>query len=342
VNWAIVLAGGIGSRFWPLSTPDRPKQLLPLVGSDPLLVQAVRRLDGLVAPQQIVIVTGPGLVSAIGRLVPEIPIENILAEPRAASTAPALVWATTRIARGDPEAAVLSLHADWAVAPADAFRETAGRALELAARQDVLVTVGVPPTRPDPGLGYIVPGDRLDGAHRVRRFVEKPPPELAAELIARGALWNSGLFAWTATRFVTEVRTHARELSDALPALGRDDVAGFFAGVTAVSIDTGVLERSDRVAVLRAGYEWDDVGTWAALARVNPTDAAGNFAQGRAAFVDTSSCVVWADGPPVVLAGVEDLVVVQANGITLVASREAAGDLKRVLANLPAELRGMP
>jgi len=340
VNWAIVLAGGVGSRFWPLSTPDVPKQLLPLVGEDPLLVETVRRLDGLVPPTQIVIVTGAGLVGAIRKLVPAIPASHILAEPRAASTAPALVWATTHIARDDPDAVVLSLHADWAVAPADAFRATARRALDLAAREDVLVTVGVPPTRPDPGLGYIVPGDPVDGVHRVRRFVEKPAPELAAELIARGALWNSGLFAWTAARLVAEVHAHARELHTALPALERGDILGFFTAATPVSIDTGVLERSERVAVLRAGFEWDDVGTWAALARVNPTDAAGNFRHGPAAFVNAASCVVWAGDQPIVLAGVESLVVVQANGLTLVASREAADDLKHVLAQLPADLRG--
>lgn len=340
--WAIVLAGGIGSRFWPLSTPDLPKQLLPLAGEEPLLVQAIRRLEGLVPATRIVIVTGPALVPAIRQLVPEIPTHQILAEPRAASTAPALVWATTHIAQGDPDATVLSLHADWAVAAADAFRATARDALELAAREDVLVTVGVPPTRPDPGLGYIVPGDPLDGAHRVRRFVEKPPPELATELIARGALWNSGLFAWSAARLVAEVRIHARELHHALPTLELGDVHGFFAAATPVSIDTGVLERSERVAVMKAGFDWDDVGTWAALARVNQTDAAGNFGHGPTAFVDAASCVVWAGDQPIVLAGVEGLIVVQANGLTLVASRAAASDLKQVLSKLPPEIRGSP
>jgi len=340
VNWAIVLAGGVGSRFWPLSTPTVPKQLLPLAGTEPLVVQAVRRLGGLVSPEQVLMVTGASLAQAIRAVVPEIPKENVLVEPRAASTAPALVWATTHIAQRDPAAEILSLHADWVVAPDEAFRATARQALDLAARRDVLVTVGVPPTRPDPGLGYIVPGDPLDGAHLVHRFVEKPARDLAADLIGRGALWNSGLFAWTPDRLLAETRAHATELAGALGLLQRGDIPGFFTATTPVSIDTSVLERSARVAVVRAGFDWDDVGTWAALSRVNPTDPAGNFGQGRAAFVNATSCVVWAAGQPVVLADVKDLIVVQANGVTLVASREAAADLKGILAQLPTDVRG--
>ncbi len=340
MNWAIVLAGGVGSRFWPLSTSDQPKQLLSLAGEEPLLVQALRRLDGLIPAERRLIVTGAGLVEAIQRLAPEIPAENVLAEPRAASTAPALAWATAQIAQRDPAAAVLSLHADWAIGDSEAFRASAARALELAGAADVLVTVGVPPSRPDPGLGYIVPGDEFDDAQRVRRFVEKPSAELASQLIADGALWNSGLFAWTARRFAAEVSAHATELAPALPALEAGDTSAFFARVTPAAIDTAVFERSARVAVVRAAFDWDDVGSWAAVPRVNPTDSAGNFAHGTAAFVDAASCVVWTEGAPIVLAGVQELVVVQANGVTLVASRDAAADLKSVLARLPSELGG--
>ena len=172
--WAAILAGGSGTRFWPLSTPQRPKQLLPLAGDRPLLVQAVERLDGLVPPERILILTGPFLVDATAAALPQIPRAQILAEPRAASTAPALAWAARWISQRDPGGQMLSLHADWAVGDDRAFRAAAHSALGVAQEYDVLVTVGVKPTRNETGYGYIVPGKPLGSARTVRRFVENP------------------------------------------------------------------------------------------------------------------------------------------------------------------------
>src|ERR1041385_1304401 len=202
--WAAILAGGAGTRFWPLSTPDRPKQLLPLTGDRPLLAQAVARLRGLVPPERTLILTSPSLVDQVAATVPEIPAANIFAEPRAASTAPALAWAAQWITKRDPSGQMLSLHADWAVGDDRAFRAAAGHALGVAQEHDVLVTVGVKPSRNETGYGYIVPGKPLGSARRVKRFVEKPTPARAAMLRRRGALWNSGLFAWGAARFLGE------------------------------------------------------------------------------------------------------------------------------------------
>ena len=161
--WAAVLAGGSGTRFWPLSTPERPKQLLPLAGDRPLLVQAVERLEGLVPPERVVVVTGPLLVDAVAQLVPQVPRAQVFGEPRAASTAAALVWAAHWIAERDPGAQMVSLHADWAVEDDRAFRAAARQALGVAAEYDVLVTVGVKPTRPETGYGYNLPGAPLGG-----------------------------------------------------------------------------------------------------------------------------------------------------------------------------------
>ena len=186
--WAAILAGGSGTRFWPLSTPQRPKQFLPLAGDRPLLVQAVERLEGLVPADRVLILTGPFLVDQVAAAVPQIPRPQILAEPRAASTAPALAWAAQWISQRDPGAEMLSLHADWAVGDDRAFRSAARNALGVAHEYDVLVTVGVPPTRNETGYGYIVPGKPLCGARAVRRFVEKPSAARAALLRRRGAL----------------------------------------------------------------------------------------------------------------------------------------------------------
>lgn len=339
MRWAVLLAGGSGTRFWPLSTPDHPKQLLPLVGSGSSAEDAVERLTGLIPRDRTLVVAGEALARKLQeRLL--LPPENVLVEPRAASTAPALIWATWEAARRDPEAEVLSLHADWVVGDAAEFRRTAGTALDVARTHDRLVTVGVVPSRPETGYGYIVPGTPLDGsALSVARFSEKPDAATALDLMAAGALWNSGLFAWTARRLLAEVARHTPEVVPALPALESGDVERFFATVTPISIDVGLLERSGAVAVVRGEFAWDDVGTWQALARVRAKDPSGNVVVGPAFLQDARDCVVWSDGDPIVLCGVQDLVVVHAHGRILVIPAERAAAMKTLLDALPADIR---
>lgn len=342
MRWAVILAGGSGTRFWPLSTPRHPKQLLPLTGPRSTAEDTVARLDGLIPRERVLVVTGAALAPALGERL-ALPPANLLVEPRAASTGPALVWATVEAARRDPDAEVLSLHADWAVGDPAAFRRTAELALATARRHDRLVTVGIVPSRPETGYGYIVPGPPLDAtARRVARFTEKPDARAALDLIAAGALWNSGLFAWTAAALLREVTRHTPELAPGLEALRRGQVEEFFSRVTPVSIDVGVLERSDAVAVVSGAFSWDDVGTWEALARVRPRDAAGNVLVGPAVARDSADCIVWSEDQIVVLHGVRDLVVVQAHGRILVMSRDRAPAMKDLLEALPPEVRDLP
>jgi len=339
-RWAAVLAGGSGTRFWPLSTPSLPKQFLALDGDVPLLEAAVARLEGLIPAERILIITGKAYVDRTRELLHAIPPENVLGEPRAASTGPALTWATHVAATRDPEASVLSLHADWHVGDGAAFRFTAARALEVAETKDVLVTVGIVPTRPETGYGYIVPGGELDGdARHVDRFIEKPDTENASRLIAQGALWNSGLFAWTAHRFREEVVARAPEIASHLASLEAGNVEHFFATVTPIAIDHSHFERSDRVSVIPGRFPWDDVGTWSALGRVRDVDDLGNVLVGSAVSRGARDCVIWAEDGTVIVDGLEGLVVVCANGITLVTTRERAADLKTLLSSLPSELR---
>ncbi|HSD32590.1 MAG TPA: sugar phosphate nucleotidyltransferase [Gemmatimonadales bacterium] len=335
-TWAVILAGGSGTRFWPLSTPERPKQLLPLAGDRPLLAQAVRRLEGLVPPDRVLILTGPFLVERVTALVPEVPAAQVLAEPRSASTAPALVWGAHWIARRDPDAQMLSLHADWAIGDEAAFRSTAARALAVAREHDVLVTVGVKPTRAESAYGYIVPGRPLGRfAKRVLRFVEKPTAARAAELRRRRALWNTGLFAWGVERFLTEVSAHARELRAGLPALSSGDVAGFFAAVTPAPVDIAVLERSKRMAVVAGTFVWDDIGSWDALFRIRTPDSQGNVAVGNITIGDdVRRCVLWSESEHLAVSGITDLVVVRANGHTLVMPTGRADRLKALVQRL--------
>lgn len=342
MDWAVILAGGSGSRFWPLSSPQHPKHLLPLAGTRSTAEETLDRLTGFIPQSRILVVTGaalaPHLTDKLG-----MDRQNVLIEPRPASTGPALAWASWEANRRDPDAAVLSLHADWVVGDPAAFVRTAASALESARRHDRLITVGIVPSRPETGYGYIVPGAPLDrGVRMVARFAEKPDAGTALDLMAEGALWNSGLFAWTARRLLEELAAHTPEIAPHLARLAADDINGFFAAVTAISIDVGVLERSNRIAVLPGHFDWDDVGTWEALARVRPRDRNGNITVGQVALQDASDCIVWSENTPVVLGGVHDVIVVQANNRILVLARSQAADLKRILEALPADIRDLP
>jgi mannose-1-phosphate guanylyltransferase len=339
MRWAVILAGGAGTRFWPLSTPNHPKQLLPLAGDTSTAEEAVDRLVGLIPRERVLVVTGAALAPQLQERL-KLVTENVLIEPRAASTAPALIWATAEAQRRDADAEILSLHADWAVGDAAAFRRTADLALTTARRFGRLVTVGVVPSRPETGYGYIVPGPALgDGARMVARFSEKPDAATALDLMAAGALWNSGLFAWTAVRLLEETEAHTPEVAPCLAALRAGKVEQFFREVTPISIDVGLLERSSSVAVVSGSFAWDDIGTWQALTRVRPKDPNGNVLVGRAFMHNSEDCIVWAERDTVVLSGVQDLIVVQANGRILVMPADQAASIKNLLDALPPEIR---
>ena len=340
-RWAVILAGGVGSRFWPVSTPSRPKQLLPLATKEPLLADALARLAPLVPIERTLVLTNAGLVDAVAALAPSLPRQNIIAEPRPAGTAAALAWGAHEIERrAGPGALMLSVHADWAIGDAEEFRRALMRAAEAAVKHRALVTVGVVPVRPDPGFGYIQPGDALsDDVRRVARFVEKPDRERADQMVRDGYLWNSGIFVWRVGDFLDELRVHTPEVAPHLELFG-DDMAAFFDAVRGgIAVDVGVLERSDRVLVVPGDFGWDDVGTWAALKRVRECDDEGNALSGLVHALESRDNVVHADGNAVVLYGVRDLVVVTRDGLTLVTTVDKASDLKTLIQSLPTAIR---
>ncbi len=341
--WAVVLAGGVGSRFWPLSTPSRPKQLLPLASDQPLLIDTLTRLEPLVPAEQTLVLTNVELRDPILAIAPSLPPDNVLTEPRPAGTAAALTWAAAEIRRrAGEEAIMVCVHADWSIADADGFRDTLREAAEVAALHHGLVTVGIVPTRPEIGYGYIRAGEEVSGgARRVAKFVEKPDRQRAEQLCAEGCLWNSGIFVWRVGDFLGEVEAHTPEVAPVL-ATAAGDAELFFRSVTPVSVDVGVLERSDRVYVVPGDFGWDDVGTWASLARVRKTDADRNACSGHVHLHDARDNVVHSEGNAVVMYGVEGLVVVVRDGLTLVTSVERAAELKLLLDTLPASLRDLP
>ena len=339
--WIVVLAGGVGSRFWPISTPERPKQLLPLVTLEPMLRDTIDRVKVLAPPERTLILTNASLVAAVRKVAPEIPAGNVIAEPRPAGTAAALAWAAHEIARrSGPDALMISVHADAAIGNVAVFLSALTQAGTAARSENALVTVGIVPRFADTGLGYIEPGAVVAGSlRRVARFVEKPDRTRAEAMVAAGCLWNSGIFAWRAGVLLDELRAHCPEIAGPLAA-NPSSLEAFFGAVrNPIAIDTGVLERSSRVMVVPGDFGWSDVGTWAALRAVRQADANGNVPSGTTFLRDAHGNVVHAEGPTVVLYGVDDLVVVSTKGMTLVTTVERAADLKSLLDSLPAEVR---
>ena len=346
--WAVVLAGGIGSRFWPLSSTARPKSLLPLANERPLIADTVARLSPLVPAERVLVVTSADIADRIHAVIPSVPRQNLLVEPHPMGTAAALAWAAHEVARrAGPDTVFCTLHADLAVGLTDEFRRVIRRAAGLAAQEPALVVVGARPTRPETAFGYLLPGEPVDGDFgteqngpcRVVRYVEKPGPTLAEALIAEGALWNTGIFVWRARTVLDELRA-VPEIAPALPALADGDLPGFCSAVHHISLDRGLLERSGRLVVQPADLVWDDIGTWASLRRARELDDNGNGAVGPVHFAESSGNVVHTEAGPVVLYGVSGMVVVALGGFTFVTTLERAADLRPLLDELPEEFRG--
>ncbi|MEN8143399.1 MAG: mannose-1-phosphate guanylyltransferase [Gemmatimonadota bacterium] len=332
----VILAGGVGSRFWPASTPARPKQLLPLGGDSPLISDALARACELAGRDKVRILAGERLADLFRQVEPWLTDDHFFLEPRAAGTGPVLAWAAYRLWLEDPEAIMVSLHADHVISPLEEFRKSLERAVQAAETRNALVCVGVHPERPDTGYGYIRLGEETDpGVRKVRRFEEKPDRMRAATYVASGEyVWNSGIFAWRAADFLAAVRELTPEINQAFPHLERGDHAAFFDHVSPISVDVGVLERADNVEVVEATFAWDDVGTWGAVSRTKPADSDGNHVVGSVRLREASDNIVWSEDGRVVLFDVEGLVVVHSGDQTLVTSRGGAERLKEMLDQL--------
>jgi mannose-1-phosphate guanylyltransferase len=348
--WAIVLAGGIGSRFWPLSTPDRPKQLLNLIGERPLIAETIARLAPLIPPERVLVLTSRDIAPAIAAAIPEIPETNMLIEPRPLGTAAALAWGASEIVRrAGPETVFCCVHADLAIAFPEFFRHALIRAARVAGRDKVLVTVGVRATRPETGFGYIRPGQPLHGGpaddsapSRVKSFIEKPGPVLAEMLVADGAFWNAGIFVWRGQDVLDSLTEYTAELAHGMQALRDRDFIRFAGMIQSISIERGLLERTSNLVLMPGEFGWDDVGTWASLRRARELDDDGNGAHGDVHFVECTGNVVHSEGAPVVLYGVSGMLVVTLAGLTFVTTLDRASELKPLLDALPDEIRHVP
>ena len=349
---AVILAGGSGTRFWPASRRRRPKQLLPLAGDalEPLIAATARRIAPLVALERLWISTSAALVAPTLAAIPGAVPSQALAEPVARNTAPCIGWACATIARTDPDAIIAVLPADHFIADEPGFRETLSTAIR-AAEDGWMATIGIVPTRAETGYGYIEIGDAVaPGVHAAKAFVEKPNRERAEGYLRGGKhLWNGGMFFFRASVMMAAIAKHLPALAagleriDAAARSGDEPrvLAEVFPTLPSISIDHGVMEKVERMAVIPGSFGWNDVGSWQVTWEMAEKDPAGNVLPAGSVAVDAKNNLVRdltgrSGGKRWALVGVSDLVVVETDDAVLVIPRERAQDVRAVVDALTA------
>ena len=353
---AIIMAGGSGTRFWPKSRRNRPKQLLRLHGDSSMLQQTVARIEPLANAARTYVITGADQAAATRAQLPGLPEGHVVAEPCPRDTAACVGLAAAIVARADPDGTMIVMPADHVIRPVEAFLKTVSAAVEVIdADPSAFVTFGITPTHPETGYGYIERGEALGhpggvALHRVAQFREKPDRATAESFLAAGNFaWNSGIFVWRARAILDALARHRPTLAAAIgrvaQALGTPREAEVLAHeyplMEKVPIDKAVMEKADNVRVLEVGYDWSDVGDWRAISALQTPDSAGNTTQGRVHAVETTNSIVVADdGAVVATLGLDDVVVVVSGGVTLVARKTHLDKLKSLVEGLAAAGHG--
>ncbi|HSW40468.1 MAG TPA: mannose-1-phosphate guanylyltransferase [Acidobacteriota bacterium] len=342
--YAVIMAGGRGERFWPLSTPTLPKPFIPLLGSSSLLQETAARIHCLIPVDRILISIGEEHAETAARQLPHIPESNFIVEPVGRDTAACLGFCALHIEQRDPDATMLALPSDHFIGDNRAYARAIAVGLEHLEGSTGIV-FGIPPTRPETGYGYILVDnrDRQPAALNVIRFVEKPDAARAANYAASGDyFWNSGMFLWKSRTLLALFEQHMPETFEGLrklrPLIGEkgseEKIRALFSSLPRISIDFGIMEKTEGLKLVPARFPWDDIGGWASLERVIHPDAKGNIVQGHHVAVESNNCIIYSRSGTVATFGVSDLVVVEANGNVLVCSRDRAADLKKLVAAL--------
>ncbi|MBP7948480.1 MAG: NTP transferase domain-containing protein [Verrucomicrobiales bacterium] len=352
-TYAVILAGGSGRRFWPLSRDAKPKQLLHLFDDSTLLEQTLERLRGLVPQENILILTNREQEDAVRALLPGHPAENILAEPVKRDTAPAIALGIGWVVRRDPNATMMVLPADQLIKDTAAFHACMTSAVEVASRTPALVTIGIKPTWACPSFGYVERGRRAfisglqhpTAVYEVSRFREKPNPDLAEEFLARGNFsWNAGMFIWSLPTVVHELTTHCPQLMHFVAEIRRTSdvaatIAAQFPEMSPISIDYALMEHATRVLNIEATFDWDDVGSWISVGKYLPADVQHNSANSPLAQIESTGNIVFTEAnTQVALLGVQDLIIVQTGDALLIADKHSADAIKKLVDLVPKNL----
>lgn len=345
------MAGGSGERFWPMSRQSTPKHLLRLLDEKTLLETTVMRLGALIPIENTFILTNAAQLEATRAAVPFLPSKNIIAEPCKRDTAPACALATAIARALDPDAVCIVLPADAMIHNVSRFCEQLGDAVDEARSSGAIVTLGIPPTFPATGYGYLeagaarTSGTRGSSIHTLQRFVEKPDLEQATQYLKKGTFfWNAGIFVWKTSAFLDEARRQLPPLADFIEAIKSEAdlpalLSECFASLPKISVDYAIMENARNVATVIADFDWDDVGAWTALPAHLPPDAHGNCARGAVIQHGANDNIAISNGRLIALCGVKDLVVVETPEAILVCHKSAVQDVKALQPMIPAELK---
>ncbi len=350
---AVIMAGGKGERFWPKSRVQCPKQFLSLTGDgETMLQKTFRRIRGIVPPERIYIVTNGEYMTLVQEQLPEIPEQNLLREPAARNTAPCIALAAAVIEKRLGESVMLVLPADHLVRHESLCADVLCRAAAAAEETDALLTIGITPTYPETGYGYIAFSRTQDapaGVYQVDSFREKPDLETARQYVASGSyLWNSGMFAWKTSTYLNAVRKYLPAVGEITEKLGAACDTPEFSNVLteqfplmpSISVDFGILEKAKRIYTIPGTFGWDDVGSWPALLRVARTDTNGNYRDGDVLTVGTTNCVFSGGKKLIAAVGLHEIIVVDTDDALLVCDMEAAQNVRKITEMLREQGRG--
>ncbi len=350
--YAVIMAGGSGTRFWPRSRRTHPKQLLRIVGRDTMIQETVARFSPEVRPDEVYVITAESQAAMTRSQLPLLPPGNIIAEPYPRDTAACIGLAATMLTNRDPDAVMIVTPADHSIRPKEEFIRMLKTAERFVRRKPVLLTFGIKPPNPSTLFGYIHRGEPIDdvegcNAYAVAEFKEKPARRTARRFVeSKEYYWNSGIFVWKAQDILTAIEKHMPELHTALKrisaALGtpREEqvIREEYEPLQKISIDYGVMERATNTVVLEATYRWDDVGSWESLGRLYEADNSGNVILAKHRAIDTANCIIAGEDDHLIATiGVSGLIIVQTPDATLICDRSRSGDVKLLVERLRQE-----
>ena len=352
-RYCVIMAGGIGSRFWPVSRTGRPKQFLDILGTGKTFIrQTYERFRPLIPAENFLVVTHVNYRELVQAEIPELSEDQILLEPIGRNTAPCIAYAAYKLKMKNPEAAMVVTPSDHLVTNQHEFEKVIGEGLDFAEQQHMLVTIGIAPSRPDTGYGYIQidTKDRVGTLNRVKTFTEKPTLDVAKMFLESGEFfWNSGIFIWRTEDIVKEFYQHLPEMNELFSSIlqdyntphEREAIEGIYPECRNISIDYGIMEKAENVYVRCADFGWSDIGTWNSLYQHSPKDAAGNAVTGGAMLYDTENTIVRIpEGKLGVIQGLEGYIVVNTEDVLMICRRDEEQNIRRFVEDLRQKKNG--